>query len=107
MQSRSNLNAFVVLSVHGSGTSNTTGSVGIEGVGTVLFDNFTLTAQWGRLTADGGVLRAAGGATVSVPVTGPLEGATLRGDGWSATLNPGWVVRPAARSGSFTIVREN
>jgi hypothetical protein len=39
MQSRSNLNALVVLSVHGSGTSNTTGSVGIEGVGTVLFDN--------------------------------------------------------------------
>ena len=91
----------------GSGTSNTTGSVGIEGVGTVLFGNFTLTAQWGRLTADGGVLRAVGGATVSVPITGPLEGTTLRGDGWSATLNSGWVVRPAARPGSFTIVREN
>ncbi len=91
----------------GSGTSDTTGSVGIEGVGTVLFGNFTLTAQWGRLTADGGVLRAAGGATLSVPVTGPLEGTTLRGDGWSATLNSGWVVRPAARPGSFTIVREN
>ena len=91
----------------GSGTSNTTGSVGIEGVGTVLFGNFTLTAQWGRLTADGGVLRAAGGATLSVPVTGPLEGTTLQGDGWSATLNSGWVVRPAARPGSFTIVREN
>jgi hypothetical protein len=91
----------------GSGTSNTTGSVGIEGVGTVLFGTFTLTAQWGRLTADGGVLRAVGGATVSVPVTGALEGTTLQGDGWSATLNSGWVVRPAARPGSFTIVREN
>jgi len=91
----------------GSGTSNTIGSVGIEGVGTVLFGNFTLTAQWGRLTADGGVLRAVGGATLSVPVTGPLEGTTLQGDGWSATLNSGWVVRPAARPGSFTIVREN
>jgi len=91
----------------GSGTSNTTGSVGIEGVGTVLFGNFTLTAQWGRLTADGGVLRAAGGATLSVPVTGRLEGTTLQGDGWSATLNSGWVVRPAARPGSFVIVREN
>jgi hypothetical protein len=91
----------------GSGTSNTTGSVGIEGVGTVLFGNFTLTAQWGRLTADGGVLRAVGGATLSVPVTEPLEGTTLRGDGWSATLNSGWVVRPAARPGSFVIAREN
>ena len=91
----------------GSGTSNTTGSVGIEGVGTVLFGDFTLRAQWGRLTAGAGVLRAVGGATLSVPVTGPLEGTTLQGDGWSAALNPGWVVRPAARAGSFIIVREN
>jgi hypothetical protein len=88
----------------GSGTSNTTGSVGIEGVGTVLFGDFTLTAQWGRLTANGGVLRAAGGATLSVPVTGPLEGTTLQGDGWSAALNSGWVVGAAARRGSFGIV---
>jgi hypothetical protein len=91
----------------GSGTSNTTGSVGIPEAGTVLFGNFTLSAQWGRLTADSGVLRAVGGATLSVPVTGPLEGTTLRGDGWSATLAAGWVVRPAARPGSFVIVREN
>ena len=91
----------------GSGTSNTTGSVGLAGVGTVFFGNFTLAAQWGRLTADGGVLRAVGGATLSVPVTGPLEGTTLKGDGWTASLNSGWVVRPAARPSSFTIVREN
>ena len=90
----------------GSGTSDTTGSVGIPGVGTVLFRNFTLSAQWGRLTADGGVLRAVGGATLSVPVTGALEGTTLLGDGWSVTLNAGWLVQPAARPGSFTIVRE-
>jgi len=91
----------------GSGTSDTTGSVGIPGVGTVLFRNFTLSARWGRLSANDGVLRAADGTTLSVPVTGPLEGTTLRGDGWSATLNSGWVVRPAARPGSFVIVREN
>ena len=91
----------------GSGTSNTTGSVGIAEVGTVFFGNFTLSAQWGRFTADRGVLRAVGGATLSVPITEPLTGSTLQGDGWSATLNPGWVVRPAARPGSFTIVREN
>jgi hypothetical protein len=90
----------------GSGTSDTRGSVGIPGVGTVLFNNFTLSAQWGRLNADSGVLRAADGRTLSVPVTGPLEGTTLQGDGWRATLNPGWVVRPAARPGSFAVVRE-
>src|SRR5215471_4958163 len=91
----------------GSGTSDTRGSVGIPGVGTVLFRNFTLSAQWGRLNANDGVLRSADGATLTVPVIGPLEGTTLKGDGWSATLNSGWVVRPAARLGSFTIVREN
>jgi hypothetical protein len=91
----------------GSGTSDTTGSAGIPGVGTVLFRNFTLSAQWGRLNANGGVLRSADGSTLSVPVTGRLEGTTLQGEGWSATLNSGWVVRPAARPGSFVIVREN
>jgi hypothetical protein len=73
----------------------------------VFFRNFTLSAQWGRLNASGGVLRAADGSTLSVPVTRALEGATLQGDDWSATLNSGWVVRPAGRPGSFVIVREN
>jgi len=90
----------------GRGTSDTTGSVGIPGVGTVFFRTFTRSAQWGRLEADGGVLRSADGSTLSVPVSAPLEGTTLRGDGWSVTLNPGWIVRPAARPGSFTIARE-
>lgn len=96
----------LVMPAGGSGTSDTRGSVGIPGVGTVLFNNFTLSAQWGRFSADSGVLRSADGRTLSVPVAGRLEGTTLRGDGWSATLNPGWVVRPAARPGSFVIVRE-
>jgi hypothetical protein len=90
----------------GRGTSDTTGSVGIPEVGTVFFRNFTLSGQWGRLNANGGVLRAADGSTLSVPVTGPLEGTTLQGDGWSVTVNAGWLVQPAARPGSFTIVRE-
>ncbi len=91
----------------GRGTSDTTGSVVIPGAGTVFFHNFTQSGQWGRLEANGGVLRSTDGSTLSVPVTGPLEGTTLRGNGWSVTLNSGWVVRPAARPGSFVIVREN
>ena len=91
----------------GSGTSDTTGSVVIPGAGTVFFRNFTRSARWGHLDANKGVLLSTDGTTLSVPIAGPLEGTTLRGDGWSATLNSGWVVRPAARSGSFVIVREN
>jgi hypothetical protein len=90
----------------GSGSFDTSGNVGIPGAGTVLFRNFTLTARWGRLNANSGVLRSADGTTLSVPVTGPLEGTTLQGDGWSITLNAGWVVQAAARPGSFAIVRE-
>jgi hypothetical protein len=90
----------------GSGTSDTTGSVVIPGVGTVFFRNFTRSAQWGRLNANNGVLRSADGTTLSVPVAKPLEGTTLHGDGWSITLNAGWIVQPAARPGSFIIVRE-
>jgi len=89
----------------GRGTSDTTGSVAIPGAGTVFFRNFTLSGQWGRLEANDGVLRAADGSTLSVPVTARLEGTTLQGDGWSVTLNAGWVVQPAARPGSFTVVR--
>jgi hypothetical protein len=91
----------------GSGSSDTRDNVGIPGGGTVFFHNFTLSARWGRLNADNGVLRSVDGTTLSVPVTRPLEGTTLQGDGWSITLNAGWVVRPAAQAGSFTIVREN
>jgi hypothetical protein len=89
----------------GRGTSDTNDSVGIPRAGTVYFHNFTQSGQWGRLEANGGVLRSADGTTLSA-VTVPLEGATLRGDGWSVTLNARWVVQPAAQPGSFTIVRE-
>src|ERR1051326_4592418 len=47
----------------GRGTSDTTGSVVIPGAGTVFFHNFTQSGQWGRLEANGGVLRSSDGAT--------------------------------------------
>jgi hypothetical protein len=90
----------------GKGTSDTRDSVGIPGAGIVYFHEFTQSGQWGRLQANNGVLRGADGSTLSVPVTGPFAGTTLRGDGWSVTVNGGWVVQPAARPGSFVIVRE-
>jgi hypothetical protein len=91
----------------GSGTSNTLGSVVIPGAGTVFFQTFTQSGQWGRLTANNGVLRSSDGTMLSVPVTQPLTGTSLQGDGWSVTLNPGWVLKPASRAGSFVIAREN
>jgi hypothetical protein len=71
----------------------------------VIVDRATRTRATSQPEPEGSPLGFAG--LVDGPVTGPLEGTTLRGDGWSATLNSGWVVRPAVRPGSFTIVREN
>src|SRR5262245_4321777 len=51
----------------GSGTSDTTGSVGIPGAGTVFFRNFTPSAQWGRLKPNNGMFRHAHGDTLSGP----------------------------------------
>ena len=69
-------------------------------------NNFTPFQSVGRLQADSGVLRSSEGTTLSVPITARIEGTTLHGNGWSATLNAGWGVWPAARVGSFAIVRE-
>ncbi len=90
----------------GSGSSDTRDNVGIPGVGTVFFHDFTLSARWGRFNATNGVLRSADGTTLSVPVTRPIDGTTLRGDGWSITLNAGWVVREGARPGDYDVVRK-
>jgi hypothetical protein len=57
-----------------------------------------LGAQWGRLNADGGVFCAAGGATLSVPVTGPVEGTTLKWDGSSALVDDKDAVKSSTRN---------
>lgn len=44
---------------------------------------------------------------LSAPVTGLVEGSAPRGGAWTATLKPEWVVPPAPRSGSFTIVPDS
>jgi len=94
----------------GSGTSDTHDSVGIPGAGTVYFHTLTQSGRWGSLNATNGVLRSADGNTLSVPITGrpaSLDGTNLQGDGWTVTVNAGWVVRPTSRPGSFVIVRQN
>jgi hypothetical protein len=73
----------------GGGTSDTTGSIGIPGVRYRVLSQFHHLRPVGPSHADNGVLRSADGATLSVPVAGPVEGTALRGEGWSATLNSG------------------
>ena len=58
-----------------------------------------------EVTADWGVLSAKEGALISSDfsrfVVARPDG--TRGPGWTLTLNPGWEMRPAMRSGSYTV----
>jgi hypothetical protein len=69
-----------------------------------VFTGRTLVASWGTLEVDGGAILiddATSRATVSVR---DASADSLRGNGWSLTLNPGWAVRPAKRRGDVLLV---
>jgi hypothetical protein len=72
----------------------------LPGVGTV-YRPFRLSDRWGSLDADSsGALVETGFqvAKVAKPAPGGMSGA-----GWRLTLNPGWEVVPATRSGDYLI----
>jgi hypothetical protein len=89
----------------GTATADNRDATTIPGAGTVLRE-IRLTAAWGHIDATGGALRSADGSTLIVPAPASVEGSLLKGDGWTATINRGWIVRPASRPGSFEIVRQ-
>lgn len=82
----------------------TTGAVPIPGVGTV-YREYRLTAEWGTMAATKGVLDQVSDATLRM--TGPWEvdGNTIRGDGWTVSINPGWRAEPGPRQGDLRVVR--
>ena len=62
-------------------------------------------AAYGILLEADFVLVSPDGSTLTVPAPASVEGTTLTGDGWTVTLNPGWVVRPGPRAGDFRVER--
>jgi hypothetical protein len=68
-----------------------------------------------RVTDDWGILDAAGGALfvregkgrVQVPAPTKLTGSPLQGDGWTLTLEKGWVLAPGERAGDYVLKQEN
>jgi hypothetical protein len=81
---------------------NTTGATPIPGTGTVLFE-YRVTAPWGTLESRGGILEAADGLSLRLPLPYRAEETTLVGDGWQITLAEGWIVRPGTRAGDFEL----
>ncbi len=89
----------------GSGSVNNTGATVIPDAGTV-FRAMANKGAWGSFDAQGGALVSADGQTISLPAPVVVDATTLKGDGWTATVAPGWAVLPGPRPGSFRVVRQ-
>ena len=87
-----------------SSSSTTIGRTAIPGAG-IVYPMFRTSAEWGTLEASS-VLIPEDRSKVIVPAPPSIEGPTIKGDGWTLTPAPGWIIRPGARSGDFQLVRE-
>jgi len=89
----------------GSGSINNMGATVIPGVGTV-FRAMANKGAWGSFDAQCGALVAADEQTIALPAPVVVDATTVKGDGWTATVNPGWTVQPGPRPGSFRVVQQ-
>jgi hypothetical protein len=89
----------------GSGSVNNMGATVLPGAGTV-FREMSNKSAWGFFDARNGALVSADGETISLPAPVVLDATALKGDGWTATVVPGWIVQPGPRPGSFRVVRQ-
>jgi hypothetical protein len=93
----------LVLPATRSASFLTAGMTPIPGEGTV-YPTYRTTAEWGSLDA-ATVLVAADRSRLTVPAPASIEGTTLKGDGWTLTIAPGWLVAPGSRAGDFQLIR--
>ena len=89
----------------GSGSVDNMGAAVIPGAGTV-YRALATKGVWGFFNAKDGAMISADGETVSLPAPVVVDATTLKGDGWTATIGPGWTVQPGPRPGSFGVVRQ-
>ena len=71
-----------------------------------MFRAMSNKGAWGSFDARDGALASADGETISLPAPVVVDTTTLKGDGWTATVGPGWIVRPGPQPGSFRVVRQ-
>jgi hypothetical protein len=89
----------------GGGSINNMGATVIPGAGTV-FRAMANKGAWGSFDAQGGALVSADEETIWLPAPVIVDATTLKGDGWTATVAPGWTVQPGPRPGSFRVGRQ-
>jgi hypothetical protein len=88
----------------GSGSVNNMGATVIPGVGTV-YREMSNKGTWGSFDATSGAMVSADGQTISLPAPVVVDAKTLKGNGWTATIDDSWIAQPGPRPGSFRVVR--
>jgi hypothetical protein len=89
----------------GSGMVSDMSATVIPGAGTV-YRALATEGAWGFFDAKDGAMISADGDTVSLPAPVVVDATTLKGDGWTATVGRGWIVRPGPRPGDDEVVRQ-
>ena len=74
----------------------------LEKAGTV-YPTMRITDEWGILEATNGALLKPDWSAVIVVAPSAITGNSLKGDGWTLELKPGWKVVPGARKGDFIL----
>jgi hypothetical protein len=74
----------------------------LENAGTV-YPNMRISDDWGILDAKNGALMKPDWSAVIVVATSAITGSTIKGDGWTLELKPGWKIVPGARKGDFIL----
>ena len=71
-------------------------------LGTV-YPNMRITDDWGILEATNGALMKPDWSAVIVRAPSIATGSSVKGDGWTLELKPGWKLVPATRKGDFIL----
>jgi len=74
----------------------------LEKAGTV-YPTMRITDEWGILEASNGALMKSDWSAVIVVAPSVSAGSSLKGDGWTLELKPGWKIVPGARKGDFIL----
>jgi hypothetical protein len=75
----------------------------LEKAGTV-YPTMRITDEWGILEATNGALMKPDWSAVIVVAPSVSAGSSLKGDGWTLELKPGWKIVPGARKGDFVLL---
>lgn len=68
-----------------------------------IYPNARITDDWGVLETQNGVLLSPKWDAVTLSGPATASGSTIKGDGWTIALKPGWTAAPGARPGDLEL----